>query len=192
MLVWRRKCACWMCCCSRQLMENLWAMQTFKKKLTRSRLLVSLWFFMNLNYNFFLFSGHDTTTNAICFTLFVISRHPEVQRKLNEEIQQLIGDDDVSFKSINEFKYLDIVIKETLRLYPPAPIISRRLHEEVDFGDFIAPANANYNLVLYTMFRNSDIFENPDDFIPERFLNSDRSPYAYIPFSAVSFISSKF
>ena len=142
---------------------------------------------VGLTYLISLFSGHDTTTNAICFTLFVISKHPKVQRKLNEEIQQLIGDDDVSFKSINEFKYLDIVIKETLRLYPPAPIISRRLHEEVDFGDFIAPANANYNLVLYTMFRNPELFENPDDFIPERFLNSDRSPYAYIPFSAVSF-----
>lgn len=65
------------------------------------------------------------------------------------------------------------------------PIIARRLHEEVDFGDFVAPANANYNLMFYTLFRNEDIFENPEEFIPERFLNpKDNSPYAFIPFSA--------
>jgi cytochrome P450 family 4 len=134
-----------------------------------------------------LITGHDTTTNAICFTLFTISKFPEVQRKLNEEIQQVIGDGEVTFKTINEFKYLDLVIKETMRLYPPVPIISRRLHEEVDFGDFIAPANANYNLVFYTLFKNPEIFENPEEFIPERFLSTDKSPYAFIPFSAVRF-----
>ena len=79
---------------------------------------------------------------------------------------------------------MDLVIKESLRLYPPAPIISRRLFEEVDFGDFIAPANANYNIILYTAFKNPDIFENPDEFIPERFLK-EMPPFAFIPFSAV-------
>lgn len=136
----------------------------------------------------FTFAGHDTTTNTVCFTLFTISKFPEVQRRLNEEIQQVIGDGDVTFNIINELKYLDLVIKETMRLYPPVPIIARRLHEEVDFGDFIAPANANYNLIFYTMFKNPDIFENPEEFIPERFLNSENSPYAFIPFSAVSFL----
>ena len=134
----------------------------------------------------FTFAGHDTTTNTICFTLFTISKFPEVQRKLNEEIQRVIGDGEVTFKVINELKYLDLVIKETMRLYPPVPIIARRLHEEVDFGDFIAPANANYNLIFYTLFKNPDVFEKPEEFIPERFLNAEKSPYAFIPFSAVS------
>lgn len=134
----------------------------------------------------FTFAGHDTTTNTICFTLFTISKFPEVQKKLNEEIEHVIGDGEVTFKIINELKYLDLVIKETMRLYPPVPIIARRLHEEVDFGDFIAPANANYNLMFYTLFKNPDIYENPEEFIPERFLESENSPYAFIPFSAVS------
>jgi len=132
----------------------------------------------------FTFAGHDTTTNTICFTLFTIAKFPEVQRKLNEEIQQILGDGEVTFKVINEFKYLDLVIKETMRLYPPVPIIARRLYEEVDFGDFIAPANANYNLIFYTLFKNPEIFENPEEFIPERFLETEKSPYAFIPFSA--------
>lgn len=132
----------------------------------------------------FTFAGHDTTTNVICFTLFAISKYPEVQKKLNEEIEHVIGDGEVTFKIINELKYLDLVIKESMRLYCPVPIIARRLYEEVDFGDFIAPANANYNLLLFTLFKNPEIFENPDDFFPERFLNPDKSPYAFIPFSA--------
>lgn len=132
----------------------------------------------------FTFAGHDTTTNAICFTLFTIAKFPEVQRKLNEEINQVIGDGEVTFSVINEMKYLDLVLKETMRLYPPVPIIARRLNEEVDFGDFVAPANANYNLIFYTMFKDPAIFEKPEEFIPERFLETDKSPYAFIPFSA--------
>ena len=132
----------------------------------------------------FTFAGHDTTTNAISFVLFTISKFPEVQKKLNEEIERVIGEGEVGFKVINELKYLDLVIKETMRLYPPVPIIARRLHEEVDFGDFIAPANTNYNLVFFTMFKNPEIFRNPEEFIPERFLDNDCSPYAFIPFSA--------
>lgn len=135
----------------------------------------------------FTFAGHDTTTNTICFTLFTISKFPEVQRKLNEEIEEIIGSGEVTFKVINELKYLDLVIKETMRLYPPVPIIARRLFEEVEFEDFVAPANANYNLMFYTLFKNPEIFENPEEFIPERFLETkDKSPYAFTPFSAVS------
>lgn len=132
----------------------------------------------------FTFAGHDTTTNVICFTLYAISKYPEVQMKLNEEIRQVIGEGEVTFNAINELKYLDLVVKESMRVYTPVPIISRRLHEEVDFGDFIAPANANYNLILYTLFKNPDIWENPEKFVPERFLNADMSPYAFTPFSA--------
>ncbi|KAL7042777.1 hypothetical protein ACKWTF_001273 [Chironomus riparius] len=131
----------------------------------------------------FTFAGHDTTTNAICFTLYMIAKHPEVQEKLNKEIQEVLGDEELTFKSLNEFKYLELVIKESLRLYPPAPIIARRLFEEVDFGDFIAPANTNYNLIFFSAFRNPEVFDKPDEFVPERFLK-DMPAFAFIPFSA--------
>jgi cytochrome P450 family 4 len=133
----------------------------------------------------FTFAGHDTTSTAIAFTLYLISIHPECQQKLLKEIDDVIGDGEVTFKSLNEFRYLDLVIKESLRLYPPVPIISRRLNEDFDFGDFVGPANANYNLSLFLMFRDPSIFENPDEFIPERFLKN-LPPFAFIPFSAVS------
>jgi cytochrome P450 family 4 len=113
----------------------------------------------------------------------MISKHADVQRKLNEEIERVLGDKELTFKSLNEFKYLEMVIKETLRMYPPVPIISRRLHEEATVGDYTLPANANYNLSLYGLLQHSEFFENPAEFIPERFLDSI-PPFAFIPFSA--------
>lgn len=132
----------------------------------------------------FTFAGHDTTSTAISFTLFAIAKYPEVQRKLNREIDEVLGEDgELSFKILNNFKYLEMVIKETLRMYPPVPIISRRSFEEVDFVDFIAPANSNYNIGLYESLNNPKVFKNPREFNPERFLENI-PPFAYIPFSA--------
>jgi cytochrome P450 family 4 len=132
----------------------------------------------------FTFAGHDTTSTAISFILFAIAKHPEVQRKLNREIDEILGEDgELSFKLLNNFKYLEMVIKETLRMYPPVPIISRRSFEEVDLGDFIAPANANYNIGLYETLNDPKIFKNPQEFNPERFLENI-PPFSFIPFSA--------
>jgi cytochrome P450 family 4 len=132
----------------------------------------------------FTFAGHDTTTNAICFTLYNIAKHPEVQKKLNSEIDEILGHgENLEFKFLGKFKYLDLVIKETLRLYPPVPIISRRLFEEAKLDDFIAPSNTNYNLGLYEIFHDEKNFDKPLEFIPERFLENV-APFAFIPFSA--------
>lgn len=136
--------------------------------------------------NTFTFAGHDTTSTAISATLYTISRHPEVQEKLNKEILQILGTDgELNFNLLNEFKYLEMVIKESMRLYPPVPLISRQLKDEVDFGDFVAPGNANYTLGLIFVHRDERVFENPLEFIPERF-EKEYPPFAYIPFSAVS------
>lgn len=136
--------------------------------------------------NAFTFAGHDTTTTATCAILYLLSRHPEAQKKVNAEIHEILGDNELTFDSLAEFKYLEIVIKESLRMFPPVPIVSRRLHEECDFGDFVSPANINYNLPILYLMRNPAFFDNPDDFIPERFLK-EMKPFMFQPFSAVSF-----
>lgn len=83
----------------------------------------------------FMFEGHDTTTSAICFTLHLISRHPTIQKKVVEEINEVLPKDDersVTLRDLNELKYLECVIKESLRLYPPVPIIGRYITEDVE------------------------------------------------------------
>uniref|UniRef100_A0A1B0AJY5 Cytochrome P450 n=1 Tax=Glossina pallidipes TaxID=7398 RepID=A0A1B0AJY5_GLOPL len=138
----------------------------------------------------FMFEGHDTTTSAISFALCLISRHPEVQRKLFDEIRSVFGDDkdrSVTIRDLGELKYLECVIKESLRLYPPVLLIGRYFNEDVEIRGKRIPANTNFTLGLFLILRDPNYFEDPDAFKPERFMAENIHkiyPYAYIPFSA--------
>lgn len=80
----------------------------------------------------FMFAGHDTTASGIAFTLHNLAKYPEIQQKAFEEIRNVIGDDvstRVGLKELNELSYLELVIKETLRLYPPVPFIGRKINQ---------------------------------------------------------------
>ena len=85
----------------------------------------------------FMFEGHDTTTSGIAFALYLIARHPEVQQKLVDEITHVLGTDKnkpVGYRDLLELKYMEIVIKETLRLYPSVPVIGRQIMEDTVMG----------------------------------------------------------
>lgn len=88
----------------------------------------------------FMFEGHDTTTSGTSFALYVISRHPEVQEKLFSEIREVTGDDKTlapSYTQLQNLHYLECVIKESMRLYPPVPIIGRYFKEDTDLSKFL-------------------------------------------------------
>ena len=85
----------------------------------------------------FMFEGHDTTTSGISHTLYAIARHPEVQKKLFEEIRQIIGDDKdkpITMRELQDLKYLECVIKESMRMFPPVPMIGRYVTEDITLG----------------------------------------------------------
>ncbi|XP_058448862.1 probable cytochrome P450 4d14 [Malaya genurostris] len=141
----------------------------------------------------FMFAGHDTTASAITFILYALAKHPEIQEKVYEEIVFNIGTDKdapVNISSLNDLKYLDLVIKESLRKYPPVPFISRTAIKEANLGGVILPANTNITIGIYNMHHNAEYFPDPEQLIPERF-ETERgaeklNPYAYVPFSAGS------
>lgn len=86
----------------------------------------------------FMFAGHDTTTSAINFLLYNLAKHQDVQQKLYEEIVEVLGSDTETSYSVNDlsnFKYFELVIKESLRLYTPVPIIGRYLREDVEISE---------------------------------------------------------
>ncbi|XP_059222356.1 cytochrome P450 4d2 [Stomoxys calcitrans] len=90
----------------------------------------------------FMFEGHDTTKSGIGFTLFCLSRNPEVQKKLYEELKEVIGVDvsaPLTYNKLMDMKYMDKVIKESLRMYPPVPFIGRQLVQDlyIDLSIFL-------------------------------------------------------
>lgn len=84
--------------------------------------------------------GHDTTSAAISWSLFLLGSHPDVQDRVIEEIDCVLGgnrDRDPTMKELMEMKYLECVIKEALRLYPSVPLIARKIKEDVVLGDLL-------------------------------------------------------
>lgn len=141
--------------------------------------------------NTFMFAGHDTTTSAITFAIYSLALHPEIQERVFEEQRTLLGNDLTTFPDYNalqQMKYLEMVIKESMRLYPPVPIIGREPLEPVKVGTCMnVPPYVSLNIAIYTLHRNPDIYEDPEKFDPDRFTEeaaSKRGPYDYIPFSA--------
>ncbi|KAL9885289.1 cytochrome P450 4d2-like isoform 1-T1 [Glossina fuscipes fuscipes] len=138
----------------------------------------------------FMFEGHDTTTSGLAHTLYLLARHPNAQQKAYEEVQQVLNKsktEPITMKDLQNLKYLECVIKETLRLHPSVPLIARVSEGEFKIGDFTLPRNTHVILSLYAVGRDPKYFSNPDDFLPERFLSENTTkmhPFAFVPFSA--------
>lgn len=135
----------------------------------------------------FMFEGHDTTTSAVTFGLYCLAKHPEVQRKVIQEIHDVIGEDKAiphTQQKMNDMPYYDAVIKECLRLYSPVPFVGRYMEEDTDIGDFIVPKGASLILGIMFMHQDPDLYPEPKKFKPERFLENrlKESAYSYIPF----------
>uniref|UniRef100_A0A0A9WEL4 Cytochrome P450 4c3 n=1 Tax=Lygus hesperus TaxID=30085 RepID=A0A0A9WEL4_LYGHE len=136
----------------------------------------------------FMFEGHDTTSAALCWTLFLLGSHPEIQDQAYQELRNIFGDDDrpPNSKDLASMKYLTCCIKEALRLYPSVPIFARKLNEDVTIAEYTVPAGTTALIIAYQLHRDPEQFPNPEMFEPERFMERDPTlhPYAYIPFSA--------
>ncbi|XP_062535710.1 probable cytochrome P450 4ac1 [Armigeres subalbatus] len=132
----------------------------------------------------FTFEGHDTTASALVFLFLVIANENTVQERLYEEIQSRPNP---TMQSYSDLKYMDRVIKESLRIYPPVPFISRLVTEDVQCNGKVIPKGSFMNVHIYDLHRDPEQFSYPERFDPDRFLPESvqrRNPYAYVPFSA--------
>ncbi|XP_026330084.1 cytochrome P450 4C1-like, partial [Hyposmocoma kahamanoa] len=137
--------------------------------------------------NTFMFAGLDTTATALTFGLMLLADHEEVQERIYEECRHIFGDSDriASMSDLAEMKYLEAVLKETLRLYPSVPFIAREITEDFMMGDILIRKGVEVGIHMYDLHRRWDLFPDPEEFKPDRFLSDEiRHPYAYIPFSA--------
>ncbi|XP_016928979.3 probable cytochrome P450 4d21 [Drosophila suzukii] len=138
----------------------------------------------------FILAGDDTTTSVVSHALQVISRHPKEQECIYEELLAVLGQDPntpVTQSQLLDLKYLDCVIKETMRLHPPVPILGRYIPEDLQVGDKTIPGNTSVVLIPYYVYRDPEYFPDPLTFKPERWMNGKEASlasFAYIPFSS--------
>jgi cytochrome P450 len=137
-----------------------------------------------------MFAGHDTSTSTLTFMLHELARHPEVTRRLHQEQDQVLGGESPTALQLEkEMPYLDAVLDEVLRLYPPAWIGPRRAIREYEFGGHAVPRGAYVNYCSWASHRLPEVFPQPDAFIPERFTRERKAALprgAYVPFGGGS------
>lgn len=131
-------------------------------------------------------AGHETTSNALTWTLYLLSQHPEIQAKLHEELDSILLNRDARFDDLNELKYTEMVVKEAMRLLPPAwTLNARQANKEVQVGQYMFPRNKVVFISPYANHRNPKYFPEPEVFDPLRFSEEREKSipkHAYMPF----------
>lgn len=131
----------------------------------------------------FLAAGHETTANALGWTFYLLAQYPDARDRLAAEIRDVLGDRPPQPDDGAKMPYLDAVIKESMRLYPPAWAGTRIAREDVSPRGYHLPAGTVVGFSQYLTHRLPECFPEPDAFRPERF-EAALPPYAYIPFGA--------
>jgi len=133
-----------------------------------------------------MFAGHDTSTSTLTFMMHELARHPEVLASLCDEQDRVLGGAiPTSEKLEREMPYLEMVLDEVLRLYPPAWIGPRRAVRDFGFGGYTVPKGAYVNYSSWASHRIPEVFPEPEAFIPERFTRERKAALprgAYLPF----------
>lgn len=138
----------------------------------------------------FLFAGHDTTSSALSWTLYQLAKHQDIQERCRREIDDIFkdkSDDEVAWSDLSKMEYLTRCIKESLRITPPVPVIQRRIEDPLDITGVEVPKNSPVSIHIYEIHNNTEIWENPLEYDPDRFLPENvkgRDPFSFVAFSA--------
>ncbi|XP_077868872.1 cytochrome P450 4F4-like [Saccoglossus kowalevskii] len=139
----------------------------------------------------FMFEGHDTTSSGISWCMYNLAKHAEYQQKCQQEIDEYFskkGSKDLEWDDLHNLPYLTLCIKESLRINPAVPFIGRSLTKALYLPDGrFLPAGMSITINIYGLHHNNTVWDNPEVYDPSRFLPEnvkDRSPHAYVPFSA--------
>lgn len=134
-----------------------------------------------------LLAGHETTAVALSWTWYLLALHPEIEARLHNELDEVLHGRDPALADIPKLRYTDAVIKESMRLYPPAWGIGRKALADFDVGNFCLPAGTNIFMMQWITHRDARFFPEPELFKPERWQNESTQPgnlprFAYFPF----------
>ena len=121
----------------------------------------------------FIAAGYETTANALTYTAYLLALNPDIQEKLIGQIMEYFAaHPDVSvYDMAQELTYLDMVVQESLRLYPPVPQTSRHCNETAHIGDVVIPKGAQVTIPIWHIHHSAEHWSDPETFDPERYTN---------------------
>ncbi|EEF61027.1 cytochrome P450 [Pedosphaera parvula] len=135
-----------------------------------------------------LMAGHETVTNGLSWTFYLLARHPEIQARVLKEIETVLGRRLPTMADLPSFKYTEMVLAEAFRIFPPAWILARRVLKEDNLPSGLTlPEGSEVILVQFVCHRNERYFPDPEQFNPERFnpeVKKEWPQFAYFPFGA--------
>ncbi|XP_014486909.1 PREDICTED: cytochrome P450 4C1-like isoform X1 [Dinoponera quadriceps] len=137
----------------------------------------------------FVFEGHDTVAISSCFTLQLLAEHKDIQDRVRKEISEVMQENEgeLTMKAFQNMPYFDTCLKESLRMCPSVPLISRVCTEDVKLHSYLVPEGTTVHLLIYDLHHDPKIWPDPEVFNPDRFLPENirnRHAYSYLPFSA--------
>ena len=131
-------------------------------------------------------AGHETTALALSWTWYLLSQHPEAEIKLSTELDTVLGGRSPRVEDLPELKYAEAIVKESMRLYPPAWAFGRQATQDCEIAGYEVPKGRQLYFFPWVTHRDPRYFDNPEEFCPERWAD-DRAKqlprYAYFPFS---------
>ncbi|MBC7976381.1 MAG: cytochrome P450 [Myxococcales bacterium] len=130
-----------------------------------------------------IMAGHETTANALSWTLYLLARHPEAMAKVEAEVTAVLGPRAPGFEDMAKLSYTLAVIQESMRLYPPIWGLERKTVADDVIGGYPISAGTLILIFPYLVHRNPALWPDPEVFKPERFTSgAERSRFAYLPF----------
>ena len=130
-------------------------------------------------------AGHETTANALSWTFWLLSLSPNAEAKLAEELERVLGDRTPTMSDLSDLPYVERVVKESMRLYPPAWVVGREAIAECEIGGYRMPAGTTALMSQWVMHRDPRYHENPERFAPDRWTAKYAKAlprFAYFPF----------
>lgn len=116
----------------------------------------------------FFIAGHETSSNALAWTFFLLSQHPDAMRRLRAELDTVLNNQPPSLEQLKQLTCLDVVIKESMRLLPPVPMSARITAEDTEFAGYALPKGTEIGFSHYHTHRDPQVYTHPTRFDPTR------------------------